>query len=263
MPELPEVEAVCRKLRADAVGSTIVNARMLRRRNRRLEDRLRSREITAVKRRGKNLLLHLSGELVLRVHLRMSGNLYVLAAGQARPATTRAYFELNDARTLVFDNPRALGIIELLTPAEWEAAAASLGMEPLSEEFTVEWLAAAAARSRQPAKCFLLNQSHLAGLGNIYSAEALHRARIHPAKPMNRLRRPKLEALHAAVVRVLRDAVKSACNAYAGAGRYNSLEIFPVAVYGREGRPCPVCGRLVRRILQAGRATYYCPGCQR
>ncbi len=263
MPELPEVEAVCRKLRRDLLGARIRRARLLRAAEPGLEKRLRNRRIADVERRGKNVLIRLGRDSVLRVHLKMTGNLYVRADGAGLPGTARAWFELAGGRRLVFDDPRALGRIELLSEAELESLSASLGPEPLSPAFTAEYLTAVARRSRQAVKLFLLDQSKIAGLGNIYAAEALHRAGIHPRRPANRLGEKRLKRLRQAIVAVLELAVQSACNAYRGPGRYDSAETFPVAVYGREGLPCPACRRPIRRIVQAGRSTYYCPGCQR
>ncbi len=263
MPELPEVEAICRKLRRDALGSTIVRARMLRRRSRRLERRAAGQRIEEIERRGKNVLLHLGDSAVIRAHLRMTGNLYVIPDVRLRPVATRAYFELEGGRAIVFDDPRALGVVELLGPRDLEALLAELGPEPLSGDFTEELFIQSAQRSRKPAKLYLMDQACIAGLGNIYSAEALYRAGIHPTRPMSRLRRARLAALHAAILGVLEDAIQSACNAYSGPGKYNSDETFPVAVYSREGLPCRACGRRIRRIPQGGRSTYYCPGCQR
>ncbi len=263
MPELPEVEAVCRKLRRDVRGARIRRARLLRAAEPGLERKLRNRRIVDVERRGKNVLIRLGRDKVLRVHLKMTGNLYVRPDGAGLPGTARAWFELDGGRVLVFDDPRALGRIELLSRAELESLSASLGPEPLSAEFTPAYLAQAARRSRKAIKLFLLDQSKVAGLGNIYAAEALHRAGIHPARPADRLGAGRLEQLHAAIVAVLELAVQSACNAYRGPGRYESTETFPVAVYGRQGLPCPVCRRPIRRIVQSGRSTYYCPECQR
>jgi formamidopyrimidine-DNA glycosylase len=178
-------------------------------------------------------------------------------------ADVRAWFRFEDGRALVLEDSRALGVIELLGRRRRSALIESLGLEPLSGEFSCEAFVALARQSRQPAKVFLMNQSRVAGLGNIYAAEALHRARVHPAKPMNRLSARKLAALHKTIVDVLVDAVQSACIAYAGPGRFEARETFTLAAYGREGKPCPACGRLIRRMMQAGRSTYYCPGCQR
>ena len=263
MPELPEVEAVCRKLRRDAAGATIVRALLMRKRDPRLEGHCRNRRLIGIERRGKNALLHLDGGWSLRVHLRMTGNLYVIPDVRFRVATVRACFELDGGRGLVFDDPRALGVIELHRTAELSSVLGALGPEPLSAGFTPAWFEAAARASRQPVKLFLLDQRRIAGLGNIYAAEALHRARIHPTLPVNRLGPRRLARLHRAIVDVLTLAVQSACDAYDGPGSYDSDENFPVAVYGREGLPCPVCRRRVRRIPQGGRSTYFCPGCQR
>lgn len=263
MPELPDVEAVCRKLRRDAAGARIRKARLLRWPNRRLERLVAGRSIVEVRRRGKNLLLDLEGGGALRVHLRMTGNLYVIPEIRLRAATVRAYFLLDDGRALVLDDPRALASIELLNERDLRSLDRELGPEPLTGEFTLDGFFADTRRSRLAAKIFLMDQRHLAGLGNIYAAEALHRARIHPAKPMNQLSRRKVVALRESIVEILTDAVQSACNAYAGPGQFEAGETLALAVYGREGEACPACGRPVRRIPQGGRSTYFCPRCQR
>lgn len=263
MPELPEVEAVCRKLQREAAGARIAGAKLLRKRDPKFEKAVRGRTILRIERRAKNILLHLDGGGAVRVHLRMTGNLYVIADLRLRPATTRAWFELADGRALILDDPRALGVVELASEAAIQKLLAEAGIEPLSEQFTLQAFAALAQRSRAPAKLFLMDQTRVAGLGNIYAAEVLHRARLHPARPMNRVSRRRLEAVRAAIVGILTDAVQSACNAYSGPGQFEAGETVRLAVYGREGEPCPSCGRLVRRIVQAGRSTYYCPGCQR
>jgi formamidopyrimidine-DNA glycosylase len=270
MPELPEVEAVCRKLNeAGILGSRILHMHYLRPAIARpqiaseIENAAEGRILRKIDRRAKNLLLHLSGGFVLRVHLRMTGNLFVIPDARFLPANARAYFEFPRHRALIFHDPRALGRIHLHTEGELSQLLAPLGPEPLSKDFTVEWLQAAAAKSRKPAKLFLMNQNSLAGLGNIYAAEALFQARIDPAKPMNRLRHSKLAALHTSIVRVLNDAVQSACKAYSGPGDFSEAETFSCFVYDREGDSCLVCRRKVRRIRQGGRSTYYCPGCQK
>lgn len=263
MPELPEVEAVRRKLERDVAGAIIAAAHLVRRPNPTVAARLRGRRIERVARRGKNLLLELSGGAVLRVHLGMTGNLYAIAEALRRPATTRAWLELEDGRALVLDDPRALGRLELLAGDEAGKLSSKLGLEPVSEEFTPERLARLARACRAPAKLFLMDQRRISGLGNIYAAEALFRAGIHPARPANRLSLRRIERLHAAIVEVLDIAIQSACNAYSGPGRFDAGETFPLAVYGREGLACPRCKRRIRRIKQAGRSTYFCPGCQR
>jgi formamidopyrimidine-DNA glycosylase len=264
MPELPEVEAVCRKLRKQATGATLVTVRVERPRitapqdPAEVEARLKGRSIERIERRGKNILIGLSGGLTMRVHLRMTGNLYVIPDWRLRVASSNAWFALQDGRGLVFEDTRGLGTLTIQEGTELEG----LGPEPLSRQFTAEALVRSAAGLRQPAKLFLLDQRRIAGLGNIYAAEALFAARIHPRAAIGSAGRPKLKALHAAIVRILREAVKSATKAYSRPGGFQEAEQFPLAVYGREGENCIRCEGAIRRIAQGGRSTYYCPKCQ-
>lgn len=269
MPELPEVEAVCRRLRGEALGATIVRSQFERagivrpQRPAAIGRKIEQQRIEAVRRRGKNILIQLSGGLVLHVHLRMTGNLYCVPDVRFRPPTARAWFELDGGRGLLYDDPRALGRIHLLRAEEIEDVLRGVGIEPLSDGFTPSALAALAAKSRQPVKIFLLDQRHIAGIGNIYAAEALFEARIDPRAPAHKLSKTRLNRLHAAVVRILTDAVESAYTAYMTPGRIQEAEWFPLQVYDREGQPCEVCRRGIRRFEQGGRSTYHCPSCQR
>lgn len=228
-----------------------------------VEDLLRGRLIEAVDRRAKYILVRLSGGLVMRVHLRMTGNLYVVPDVRFRPQATRAYFEFRGHRGMVFEDFRALGRIHVRGAAETEELLKGLGPEPLAPEFQVEVFQAAAKSSSQAAKLFLMDQTRVAGLGNIYVAEALFRARVNPSKPICRVSKAKIAALYGAIVQVLEQAVESACAAYAGPGQFGEAESFSRLVYDREGQACRVCRRKIRRIRQGSRSTYYCPGCQR
>lgn len=269
MPELPEVEAVCRKLHADVAGAKIVHAKIIRpaiaapQKAAAIERSLSGRTLRAVERRGKNILLRLSGEVSLRVHLRMTGNLFVIPDYRLRPASVRMLLQLAGDRAVVFDDPRALGRVSLHKDEEVNALLADIGPEPLSPEFTAEAFTGSARKSRKPAKLYLMDQSCIAGLGNIYAAEALYQARIDPRKPMHRISPARLRTLHSAILEVLRVAVDSAARAYAEPGRFSEGEAYPVAVYGREDEPCYRCGKRIRRIPQGGRSTYFCAGCQR
>lgn len=271
MPELPEVEAVCRNLRAAGVeGASIVRFRIERPGIARpqdaaeLEAAVGGCTLLRVVRRGKNILLHLSNGQSLHVHLRMTGNLYPVPDPRFRPAATRAWWEFEGGRGMLFEDSRALGRIHLYPTAELEARMdEQIGVEPLDARFTPEFFVDQAKRSGRPAKLFLMDQHPVAGLGNIYAAEALFRARIHPASPMARVSKPRLAALHSAIVGVLQEAVDSAALAYAEPGRFVEGESFPCAVYDREQEPCTICSRPIRRMTQGGRSTYYCPACQR
>ena len=269
MPELPEVEAVCRRLRQDARAATITSAHFPRpgivrpQSASSISHKLAGRQIDGVRRRGKNILIDLSCGLTLHVHLRMTGNLYVIPDYRLRPLAARAWFELADGRAIIFDDPRALGRIQLHATDEIESLLKDVGIEPLSDEFTEAVFLDLARSSRKPVKLFLLDQSYVAGIGNIYAAEALYEARIDPRKLTGSLSAVRLRRLHSAIVGILSRAVQSACIAYMHPGRFQEAEWFPVKVYDREGESCGVCQRTIRRMEQGGRSTYFCPGCQR
>jgi formamidopyrimidine-DNA glycosylase len=269
VPELPEVEAVCRRLREQLpADATIVTARILRPSVSRpqdpahLETQLANSRIAAVRRKGKHILIDLDQARTLHVHLRMTGNLYVIPDVRFHTATTRAWIELPNGAGIVFDDPRALGKMQLHPTAELEATLAEdVGAE--AHEMTAADFAAMAKKTKKPMKLLLMDQAKVAGLGNIYAAEALFEARIHPTKIASTVSKPKLERLHAIIVKMLEDAKESAYKAYTEPGYFAEGESFPVQVYDREGQRCFVCERLIKRIPQGGRSTYFCPSCQR
>ena len=268
MPELPEVEAVCRKLRGTVVGFGIVAVEARRCAAASVAELAVGRRITAVDRRAKHILVRLSDGYTLHVHLRMTGNLFAIPDVRLHGAGARVVFELSAPNRkvgpgMIYADPRALGRLEIVETAVIDAAMAELGPEPLGTEFTSAAFAASARASRQPAKLFLMDQTKVAGLGNIYVAEALFRAGIDPRKPLARLKRPRLDRLHGEIVSMVEDAIQSACRAYAGPGTFSEAEEFPLAVYGRESEPCQGCSGLIQRIAQGGRSTYYCPKCQK
>ena len=268
MPELPEAEAVTRRLRKHAGKARIVSAHIVRPKitapqtPAHVESGIRDTAISRVHRRGKQVLIDLASGLTIRIHLGMTGDVYVIDDHRFRPHPTRAWLHLDDDRAIIFDDSRVLGHLNLYTQSELAAALAHLGPEPLSSDFTAHTLRALAAASRLPIKSFLMDQTKVAGLGNIYAAESLFWAGIHPARPACKLRSARLERLHDAIVNVLTDAVQSACIAYMRPGRFREAEAFTAQVYGREGEPCMRCQRKIRRIQQGGRSTYFCPGCQ-
>ena len=165
-------------------------------------------------------------------------------------------------RALVLEERRALARAEAVETKVINAEMEKLGPEPLSSAFRAGWLMGRARRWRQPAKLFLMDQTKVAGLGNIYAAEALFRAGINPCILMQTLAPVRLDRLYKAIVGILKDAVQSAYPAYAGPGDFQEAESFPLAVYGRQGEPCHACGGKIRRLMQGGRSTYYA-GCQK
>ncbi len=263
MPELPEVEAVCRKLRRAAEGCVIASGHIVRKRisapqdPAEVETRAAGRTIERVERRGKNIFLHLTGGLAMHVHLRMTGNLEVIPDARFRPYAASAWFEFDDGRALLFEDPRGLGTLRLIDELP------ELGIEPLSRGFSDAALTRMTAESRAPIKLFLMDQTKIAGIGNIYAAEALWRARISPLRPANSLSPARLSALRRDIAAVLRDGVKSAVLAYSKPGGFKEAEQLQLNVYGREGETCFRGGAKIRRIIQGGRSTYYCGRCQR
>jgi formamidopyrimidine-DNA glycosylase len=256
MPELPEVEAALNVLRTRVRGRMITRARLLhpalRRRIRPAQLRaLAGARIVRVERRGKHQLLHLDDGRILHAHFRMNGEWEIVPTGTPLPRFARAVLELDDGTSLVFLDSRALGTLDV-HPAGVKLEL-GLGPDAADPEWTAAQLAAALAPRRGPIKPALLDQRLVAGLGNIYAAESLWRARISPYTPCNALPRSRVVALRNAIAAVLRRATGS---------RYTDDDTVTLDVYDREGLPCRRCGTPTERVVQAGRSTYYCPHCQ-
>ena len=288
MPELPEVETVCRQLDPELRGVTIEALEVLDERWCRptppaeLEAAVSGATIDGLGRRGKYLLLRLDGDRTLVMHLRMTGNL-VLVGDESKLDPSegrrlyegersvserhlRARFHLGDGRELWFTDPRRFGEAFLVEgDAALAARFAKLGVEPLSKEFTAEHLGEMAAGRSAPLKSFLLDQSRLAGVGNIYADEALFRARLHPLSPAGSMSPDHLQALRDAVVVALEagiDGGGASIDDYRdGRGEKGTMQD-EFLVHTREGQPCPRGDGTVERIVVSGRSTYYCPSCQ-
>ncbi len=287
MPELPEVETVCRQLDPELAGSEIEALEVLDARWCRpvppaeLEAAVRGATVTGLGRRGKYLLLGLDRARRLVMHLRMTGNL-VLVEGESRLDPSegmrlyegerstserhlRARFRLGDGRQLWFTDPRRFGEAFLVDDAGLDERFARLGVEPLSGDFTPEALGGMAAGRTAPLKSFLLDQSGVAGVGNIYADEALFRACLHPLSPAGSMKPEHLKALRDAVVAALEagiDGGGASIDDYRdGRGEKGTMQD-EFLVHTREGQPCPRCESPIVRIVVSGRSTYYCPGCQ-
>ena len=251
MPELPEVEAAVRTLRAAAAGRTIVRARLLHRALRaRLPQRrvrgLAGARIESVERRGKHQFVRLDDGRTLHAHFRMTGDWHVDRTGAAAPRFARAMVELDDGARVWLIDPRALATLDIFE--QRAAPMLRLGPEAIDEGLRAEDLASALARRRGAIKTALLDQSLIAGVGNIYAVEALWRARIDPRAAARALPGGDADRLLVAIRHVLRRALAGGRSAF--------------AVYGRTGKPCLRCRTPIARIVQAGRSTYFCPRCQ-
>jgi formamidopyrimidine-DNA glycosylase len=274
MPELPEVETIRRQLAPALEGRRIERVDVRDPRwcepapPEAVDDALRGRRIERVGRRGKYLVVSVEGDIHLAMHLRMTGNLLLVAPEDEEPGHLRVVFHLDDGRRLLFVDVRRFGTGDVLlgSDALAEFFASRLGVEPLSPDFTAEALRAMSRGRRQPVKAFLLTQERVAGVGNIYADEALFRARIHPLRPVGTLRRPQIEALRDAVVATLEagiDAKGASIDDYRHVDGAEGSFQDRFLVHTREGEPCPRCGTQIQKLRAAGRGTYVCPNCQR
>ena len=228
--------------------------------------RLERQTVSAVRRRAKYLLVELTSGDVLLMHLGMSGSFTVLPTARAQPPTLHDHvvFDMSSGSTVVFNDPRRFGFMKIVGSGETAADTmlGSIGPEPLDRGFNADALAAAFRRKKTSLKSVLLDQRVVAGLGNIYVVEALHRARLSPKRRASTLvtrsgaARPPVEVLVEAIRATLKHAIASS-HRVDGADRFR--------VYDREGQRCPRrgCAGVIRRIVQAGRSTFFCPVCQR
>jgi len=288
MPELPEVEIVRRGLEPALDGRVFARVDQHRPDLRfplpeNFGARLRGRKVERLERRGKYLLAHLSGGHVLLMHLGMTGcftvhakNGSVNANAAPRASHDHVVFHMQGGGTVTYNDPRRFGFMMLIPEKDLDEHPLlhHLGIEPLSKALTPEYLAQHARGKKVSLKPFLADQRIVAGLGNIYACEALYRARLSPkrgaATIASKAGKPneRAQALVPAIREVLDDAIKaggSSMRDYRQAnGELGSFQ-HSFCVFGREGKPClrKGCGGTVRRIVQAGRSTFYCPRCQR
>ncbi len=293
MPELPEVETIRRQLDPEVSGLRIEGAEVLDERWTRpeppaaLERAVAGRRIESVDRRGKYLLVRLDDRSALIMHLRMTGNLVrrppdaPAAAGRlAEPRFggprlyetdpdarhLRARLVLGDGSELWFTDPRRFGHAAVLAEEEIDPYFLTrLGVEPLSGDLTGARLLELARDRRAPLKSFLLNQTGVAGIGNIYADEALWRAELHPLSPAGSMRAEHAEALREGIVGALEAGLANggaSIDDYRDArGERGSMQD-EFLVHTREGEDCFRCGGEIRRVVVSGRSTYFCPGCQ-
>lgn len=275
MPELPEVETISKALDKLVRGRTITTASLLRQRlapdisAASFARALQESTINFVHRRGKHILFNLTGGKTLIVHLRMSGRFSLLQAETEDPKFTHAVFHFGTDERLVFDDQRHFGLMKVVkTPQLHEAKELQkLAPEPFSEEFSVEYLSLVLRTSKRSLKEFLLDQTKVCGLGNIYAAEAMFAAGVHPTIPAHKVATKKIPLLYAAIRDVLRIAIAHAegldINPEDLEGGYFSAGGDEWMVYDRENQPCRNCNTPIVRLKQGGRSTYFCKKCQR
>jgi len=292
MPELPEVETIRRDLVEEVVGRRITTVRVWRRAGatngtsasrvrpgppriwqQRLDGQVADRElrrlsgrvIHAIARRGKYLLFDVGDGDALLIHLGMSGSIALIDPACEPEKHAFLGLRLDDGRELRLSDPRGFGEARHLAGGEVSALDGRLGPEPLSPEFSTDYLAGQFARRSALVKGLLLNQSIVAGLGNIYVDEALWVARVHPERRANTLTRHEVEALGRAVVQVLTEAIERRGTTFSD---FRDLYGRPgdngpsLRVFHRAEEPCPRCGGPIRLIRVSGRGSSVCPACQ-
>ena len=271
MPELPEVETIRRQLAPHVEGRRFERVEI---RDPRftpgvapewLAAALTGARVQRLGRRGKYLIWELDGDRHLLVHLRMTGTLLVDA--RSEPAHTRARFELDDGHLLTYVDPRRFGNAQLMASvqARDQYLGARLGAEPFTPQFTPEYLRAQARGRRAPVKAFILDQRQIAGVGNIYADEALHRGGVHPLRPAGSLTLAQWRRLHAAIEASLAagiDAKGASIDDFRHVDGARGSFQDRFLVHTRAGAPCQTCGRLIVKLVVGGRGTYVCERCQ-
>lgn len=270
MPELPEVETIVRDLARLLPGSTIKGIEVFKAdliegdTPEGFAKRIKGKKIRGVTRRAKNIVMDLGGDRLL-VNLGMTGRLLVARTKDEEPTHLGVRLTLDKGRELRYHDVRRFGRLWTMTDDAWRAWEGELGVEPLSDDFTVEWLQAAAPRSRVAVKTWLMDQARVVGVGNIYASEALFRAKVDPRRPANTLTPDELAAVRDGVRQVLSEAIDFRGTTfldYRDASGEEGAFASRLKVYDREGKTCGVCGGTIERVVQGGRSTFFCPSCQ-
>lgn len=288
MPELPEVETVRRQLVEKVVGKKISGVEVFHSKtvafDEGLEDKLVGRTIADIDRVGKLMIFSFKREqnLFLLAHLKMTGQFFYVEedkviTGGGHTMTekdtrelpgrhTRLAIYFSDHSALYFNDMRLFGYVKVADAKMVEKARAGFGPEPIDSEFDVEAFTAAVRRRTAAVKATLLDQSLVAGLGNIYVDEALWRAKVRPMRRANRLTKAEAVLIATASGDVMRESIKVGGTTFQNfldtKGEYGNFKDF-LQVFGKQGTPCPRCGTLIKKTRLAGRGTHYCPGCQK
>lgn len=274
MPELPEVETIRRGLSQQLVGRTISAVRVRQAKLRHLVDARALHEhtvghtINCVERRAKYLLFHLQPDRILLFHLGMTGRLRVGPPAGDDAKHDHLIFQMGPDLEMRFHDPRRFGMCLTAAVADLpnHPRLRGLGAEPLSEAFTSDYLREKAKRSRKPVKNFLMDGAVVVGVGNIYASESLYLAKLRPTRPVDRLRPVHWARLHGSVRQVLQAAIDkhgTSLSDYVDSNGERGEFQNELLVYGREGEPCVRDGHRIKRVVQAGRSSFYCPWCQR
>jgi len=270
MPELPEVETVRNELLPHVIGRRITGVTLAWEgivKEPTVEEflsRIVGQKIKGITRRGKYLMVHLSSDNLLVIHLKMTGSLIVSPSSQEPPRFCRATIHLDNETSIFFRDPRKFGAMRAVADSKWIES--KLGPEPLEEGFTTEVLAGILAGRKAPIKALLLDQKLIAGIGNMYADEALYVARLNPWQPGGSLSRKETARLHNEIRRILWAAIEnkgaSVDTYFRPDGSEGSAHYEFKVAHGLGGKTCSVCGGPIERTLVRNRGTYFCPRCQ-
>jgi formamidopyrimidine-DNA glycosylase len=277
MPELPEVETVCRGLSGNILGLNVSSVEVYAEKLRDfvpvdLNKKILNHTITKIERKAKYILIHLAANAnfqsqVLIIHLGMSGRLTIQDEAYERKKHDHVILKLNSL-LLVFNDARRFGVLTLtdLENLSQHKLFRKLGLEPLSKEFTVAKLKVLFKNRNKNIKNTLMDASLIVGIGNIYASEALFRSGIHPERTASSLTDKDIKKLHEQIIITLEDAIRaggSTLKDFSKANGESGYFQYQFKVYGREGLPCFICKTLIQRIIQGGRSSFFCSKCQK
>jgi len=274
MPELPEVETIRQDMMKKVKGKKIESVEIKNEKNIRIispeqfKKKLKGRVIEDIQRRGKFLIIGLDSDDLLIFHLKLTGRLLFFPGGEEEPKYVRIVFTFTDKSRLFFADIRGFADVFLISRSDVETIPAikNMGPEPLSPDFNPGKLKQILGGKRGKIKPLLMDQSVIAGIGNIYSQEALYRAGIHPEREVSKLTEKEIEAIHRSLVDVLKEAIKyrgSSVDAYLDLNGKEGNYVPHLKIYGREGQICPRCGSSIKKKRVGGRGTYFCSRCQK
>lgn len=287
MPELPEVETVRLQLLRKVVGRTIDAVEVFHAKtvayDEQIEEKLCGKTIADIDRVGKLMIFSFAGEsdLFVLAHLKMTGQFFyvgkddeVTGGGHSMTAAdmdlpmkhTRVAYHFTDHTTLYFNDMRLFGYTKVVNGAEMERARSGFGPEPISDQFDCTWFADRLRQRKTPVKAALLDQSFIAGLGNIYVDEALWRAGVRPTRRADRITKKEAAALCAAAGDVMKESIAvggTTFQHFKDTGGESGNFTDYLKVFGQHGTTCERCGGIIKKIRCAGRGTHYCPGCQK
>lgn len=274
MPELPEIETICQELRLHILNKVVLNVKRLTKFNLRqpvpldIEQRLVNVKIIEIIRRAKYIQIFLSNDLVLIIHLGMSGKFLLKEQSYLISKHDHFLINLSDGRKLIYHDPRRFGLIDLVKKEDLPnyLLYKRLGIEPFSDEFTPQYLAKLLSNKKQPIKLTLMDNANIVGVGNIYAAESLFLSALLPTRVSSSLNANEIYLLHKNIIYILQESIKkggSTLKDYAKVSGESGYFQNSFKVYGRAAQECLVCGGVIMKIIQAGRSSFYCPHCQK